>query len=86
MLGQRVDFPAEFPDAATASWREIEILLYMLAIVFGIIEVPSVTVYGVWRGKTNSTGNTSASNSMRAARNSNRSWKATSRSSNHMRS
>ena len=51
MLGQRVDFPAEFPETATASWREIEILLYMLAIVFGIIEVPSVTVYGVWRGK-----------------------------------
>ena len=51
MLGQRVDFPAEFPDTATASWREIEILLYMLAVVFGIIEVPSVTVYGVWRGK-----------------------------------
>jgi hypothetical protein len=51
MLGQWVDFPNEFPDTATASWREIEILLYMLAIVFGIIEVPSVTVYGVWRGK-----------------------------------
>ncbi|WP_138007386.1 hypothetical protein [Halalkalirubrum salinum] len=51
LLGQRVDLPSEFPDEATASWREIEILLYMLAIVFGIIEVPSVTVYGVWRGK-----------------------------------
>jgi hypothetical protein len=23
----------------------------MLAIVFGIIEVPSVTIYGIWRGK-----------------------------------
>jgi hypothetical protein len=51
MLGQWVDFPTQFPDTATASWREIEILLYMLAIVFGIIEVPSVTVHGVWRGK-----------------------------------
>jgi hypothetical protein len=51
MLGQRVDFPTEFPDTATASWREIEILLYMLAVVFGIIDVPSVTIYGVWRGK-----------------------------------
>ena len=51
MLGQWVDLPDDFPNQATASWREIEILLYMLAIVFGIIEVPSVTVYGVWRGK-----------------------------------
>ncbi|MFC6812507.1 hypothetical protein ACFQGT_14365 [Natrialbaceae archaeon GCM10025810] len=51
MLGQRVDLPEEFPDEAIATWREIEILLYMLAIVFGIIELPSVTVYGVWRGK-----------------------------------
>lgn len=51
MLGQRVDLPSDFPDEATATWKEIEILVYMLAIVFGIIEVPSVTVYGVWRGK-----------------------------------
>jgi len=51
MLGQRVDFPTEFPRSATATWDEIEVLLYMLAIVFGIIELPSVTVYGVWRGK-----------------------------------
>lgn len=51
MLGQRVDFPSEFPEETSASWREIEILLYMLAIVFGIVELPSVTVYGVWRGK-----------------------------------
>ena len=51
MLGQRVDFPDELPAETTATWREIEYLLYMLAVVFGIIEVPSVTVYGVWRGK-----------------------------------
>jgi len=51
MLGHRVEFPGEFPDEATASWRDIETLLYMLAVVFGIIEVPGVTVYGVWRGK-----------------------------------
>lgn len=31
--------------------RQVETLLYMLAVVFGIIEVPSVTIYGVWRGK-----------------------------------
>ena len=51
MLGQRVDFPDTLPEETTATWREIELLLYQLAIVFGIIELPSVTVYGVWRGK-----------------------------------
>jgi hypothetical protein len=51
MLGQWVDLPDAFPESATASWQEIENLIYMLATVFGIIEVPSVTIYGVWRGK-----------------------------------
>ena len=51
MLGQRVDFPEAFPRKTTASWREIERLLYLLAIVFGVIELPGATVYGVWRGK-----------------------------------
>jgi hypothetical protein len=51
LLGQRVDLPSELPDTATASWREIETLLYMLAIVFGVVELPSTTLYGVWRGK-----------------------------------
>jgi len=51
LLGQRVDFPDSLPAEATASWREVETLIYMLAIVFGVIELPSVTVYGVWRGK-----------------------------------
>lgn len=51
MLGQRVDFPDQFPRKTTASWRELERLLYLMAIVFGAIEVPSATVYGVWRGK-----------------------------------
>ena len=31
--------------------REVETLLYVLAVVFGVVEVPSTTVYGVWRGK-----------------------------------
>jgi hypothetical protein len=51
LLGQRVDFPSEFPAEATATWRELEILLYVLAVVFGVVEVPGCTVYGVWRGK-----------------------------------
>jgi len=51
LLGQRVDLPDAFPDSATVNWQEVETLLYLLAVVFGIIEVPSVTIYGVWRGK-----------------------------------
>jgi len=51
MLGQWVELLEEFPGTATASRRKIEVLLYMLADVYGIIEVPSVTIYGVRRGK-----------------------------------
>jgi hypothetical protein len=51
LLGQHVEFPAELPAQTTATWRELEVLVYMLAITFGIIELPGVTVYGVWRGK-----------------------------------
>lgn len=51
LLGQHIEFPSDLPSSAAASWRELEHLLYTLAIVFGIIEVPTTTVYGVWRGK-----------------------------------
>jgi hypothetical protein len=51
LLGHRVEFPDTLPDQTTATWREVEQLIYLLAIVFGMIELPSVTVYGVWRGK-----------------------------------
>lgn len=51
ILGQRVEFPRSLPRTTTASWREIEQLLYQLAVVFGIIELPGVTLYGVWSGK-----------------------------------
>lgn len=51
LLGQRVAFPSEFPRPAAASWREVETLLYALAVVFGITEVPNTTIYGVWSGK-----------------------------------
>jgi len=51
MLGHHIAFPDEFPRTATATWRELEILLYLLAVIFGITEVPNVTMHGVWRGK-----------------------------------
>lgn len=51
ILGQHIEFPSDLPSRATADWGDIEQLVYTLAVVFGIIEVPKTTVYGVWRGK-----------------------------------
>lgn len=45
------DVPATGATPVLASWRQLEWLVYLLAIVFGVIELPSTTVYGVWRGK-----------------------------------
>lgn len=51
ILGQHIALPDELPRSTSASWREVEYLLYLLAIVFGIVKVPTTTVHGVWRGK-----------------------------------
>lgn len=51
LLAQHIAFPDDLPETATATWRELEHLLYTLATVFGVIEVPKTTVFGVWRGK-----------------------------------
>jgi hypothetical protein len=51
ILAQWIDLPDSLPSKTRATWNEIEHLLHMLAISFGILELPSVTLYGVWRGK-----------------------------------
>ena len=51
VLAQHVALPRELPRTTTASWREVELLIYTLALLFGVIELPGVTIYGVWRGK-----------------------------------
>jgi len=51
ILAQWIDLPSELPSKTTASWREIERLVYLLTITFGILELPTTTLYGVWRGK-----------------------------------
>jgi len=51
LLAQHIDLPGDLPRKATATWREVELLLYTLALVFGVVELPGVTVHGVWRGK-----------------------------------
>lgn len=54
LLAQRIELPSELPRRTTATWRQVEYLLFYLATVFGIVEVPKTTVYGVWRGKEGS--------------------------------
>lgn len=51
IVSQHIEFPRELPDSMRVAWSEIELLLYLLANVFGIIELPNTTMYGVWRGK-----------------------------------
>ncbi|MDZ7849419.1 MAG: hypothetical protein U5K70_00915 [Halodesulfurarchaeum sp.] len=38
---------------AVATWDEIELLLYMLSVAFGVLHLPNTTLYGVWKGKDN---------------------------------
>jgi len=47
-----VDIPVDLPRSTTASWSAIEDMLYYLAVAFGVLTLPKVTVYGVWDGKT----------------------------------
>ena len=53
ILGQLIEFPDELPEDTVASWEELELLLYMLTVAFGVIHLPNTTVYGIWKGKDN---------------------------------
>lgn len=55
ILGQRVEFPNSMGDETTASWTEFELLLYVHAMLFGIIRLPKVDLYGVWAGSSGDT-------------------------------
>lgn len=46
-----VEYPVDVPRKANGSWTQAAELLYYLAILFGVIQLPKVTVYGVWNGK-----------------------------------
>ena len=48
---QHVDFQRQLPRKTTASWDAISDTLYYLAIRFGVLVLPGVTLYGVWNGK-----------------------------------
>lgn len=49
---QHVEFPVDLPERIEASWWDIENTLYYLAVIFGVLRLPKVTLYGVWDGKT----------------------------------
>jgi hypothetical protein len=51
VLSQRVEFPQELPRSVDVSWDAIQDTLYVLAVLFGVIKLPKVTLYGVWKGK-----------------------------------
>jgi len=51
---QKVAIPANVPTRTTVSWETVCNLLYMLAVVFGVVVLPKVTLYGVWNGKDGS--------------------------------
>lgn len=48
---QVIQFPVDIPRAVTGSWTQATELLYYLAVLFGVVVLPKVTVYGVWNGK-----------------------------------
>jgi len=52
VLAKHVRFPVDIPRQVTVSWDTVQEALYVLAIVFGVIRLPKVTVYGVWNGKS----------------------------------
>ncbi len=48
---QHIDYPIDIPRKSTGTWTQAAELLYYLAILFGVIRLPKVTIYGVWNGK-----------------------------------
>ena len=51
LRAQKVAFPPDVPKRATVSWETLCSLVYMLAVVFGVVTLPKATLYGVWNGK-----------------------------------
>ena len=48
---QHIEYPIDIPRRAEGSWTQAAELLHYLAILFGVIQLPKVTLYGVWNGK-----------------------------------
>lgn len=48
---QHVEYPVDVPRKRTGSWTEATELIYYLSVLFGVVELPKVTLFGVWNGK-----------------------------------
>lgn len=48
---QHVDYPVDVPRKRPGSWTQATELLYYLSVLFGVLELPKVTLFGVWNGK-----------------------------------
>lgn len=51
VLAHRVELPGSLPRETEATWRAIQDTLYILTVLFGVLELPKVTLFGVWKGK-----------------------------------
>jgi hypothetical protein len=51
LRSSHVSFPIDTPRRTVVSWSDIERALYLLTVIFGVLELPKVTLYGVWPGK-----------------------------------
>jgi len=52
VLAQHVSFPVDIPRKVTVTWDELQDSLYTLSVLFGVLRLPKVTLYGVWNGKS----------------------------------
>lgn len=51
LRSSHVSFPIDTPRKMVVGWSEIQRVLYLLTVIFGVLEVPKVTLYGVWPDK-----------------------------------
>lgn len=51
LTAQHVSFPIDTRRKATVSWHDIVETLYLLTVIFGVLVLPKVTLYGAWDGK-----------------------------------
>jgi len=50
--GAWVELPRTLPARVQTDWAGLGRLVYHLTVLFGVLRLPRVTLYGVWRGKS----------------------------------
>lgn len=51
LLAQHIAYPIDVPEDVTVTWDEVVDILYIISVIFGVLKLPGVTLYGVWNGK-----------------------------------